>query len=182
MRTLILTTALLAFALAPLAGQPPNATIRIDTGRVIGEVHPNVLGNFAEHLGRCSYGASLRKTARAPARTVFAKMFSRPQSHWESSPSAGPGATSRRAIAGKTASGPRDERPARADHAWGGFETNRFGTHEFLEYCDRMRSPISASTPVSAASTPASLDFPWRLSAAIPKQLTGERGPADEQC
>lgn len=34
--------------------------------------------------------------------------------------------------------GPRDQRPARPDHAWGALETNRFGTDEFLRYCERI--------------------------------------------
>jgi alpha-L-arabinofuranosidase len=33
-----------------------EARIQIDTNRVIGEVHPHLFGNFAEHLGRCIYG------------------------------------------------------------------------------------------------------------------------------
>jgi alpha-N-arabinofuranosidase len=31
--------------------------------------------------------------------------------------------------------GPKDQRPARPDHAWGGVESNRFGADEFLPYC-----------------------------------------------
>ena len=34
--------------------------------------------------------------------------------------------------------GPRDQRPARRDHAWGALESNRFGTDEFLTYCERL--------------------------------------------
>ena len=41
---------------AILTAQQPQARIRIDTNRVIGEVHPHIFGNFAEHLGRCIYG------------------------------------------------------------------------------------------------------------------------------
>ena len=56
------------FSLLPLAlpytvtsravaqARTPEARIKIDTDRVIGEVHPYVFGNFAEHLGRCIYG------------------------------------------------------------------------------------------------------------------------------
>src|SRR5262249_14320010 len=44
----------------PIAeGQPaqaPPARIKIDIDRVIGEVHPHLFGNFAEHLGRMIYG------------------------------------------------------------------------------------------------------------------------------
>ncbi|MFN0169411.1 MAG: hypothetical protein ACKV22_23560 [Bryobacteraceae bacterium] len=34
----------------------PQARIKIDIDRVVGEVHPHLFGNFAEHLGRCIYG------------------------------------------------------------------------------------------------------------------------------
>jgi alpha-N-arabinofuranosidase len=34
--------------------------------------------------------------------------------------------------------GPRDERPRRLEMAWGTVETNRFGTHEFLDYCQTL--------------------------------------------
>src|SRR5438552_17868236 len=52
MRRLIV---ILAIAVAAY-GQAPAARIKIDTDRVIGEVHPNLFGNFAEHLGRMIYG------------------------------------------------------------------------------------------------------------------------------
>ncbi len=42
----------IAFGQSP----PEPARIKIDTDRVIGEVHPHLFGNFAEHLGRCIYG------------------------------------------------------------------------------------------------------------------------------
>ncbi|MDQ6758698.1 MAG: hypothetical protein M3Z32_02390 [Acidobacteriota bacterium] len=34
--------------------------------------------------------------------------------------------------------GPRDQRPRRLEMAWGTVETNRFGTHEFLQYAQTM--------------------------------------------
>ena len=38
---------------ATVMAQAPLARIKIDTERRIGEVHPWLFGNFAEHLGRC---------------------------------------------------------------------------------------------------------------------------------
>ena len=34
--------------------------------------------------------------------------------------------------------GPRDKRPPRLEMAWGTVESNRFGTHEFLNYCEML--------------------------------------------
>ena len=56
-----------------LAAQTPAAQIRIDTNRVIGEVHPHLFGNFAEHLGRSSTAASTKKAARYRTRTGTAR-------------------------------------------------------------------------------------------------------------
>src|SRR5262245_53233800 len=46
-----------SFANSPSAahGQEPQARIKIDIDRAIGEVHPHLFGNFAEHLGRMIY-------------------------------------------------------------------------------------------------------------------------------
>ena len=37
--------------------------------------------------------------------------------------------------------GPRDQRPPRLEMAWGTVESNRFGTHEFLQYCEMATEP-----------------------------------------
>src|SRR5664280_2524561 len=55
-RAAVYAALLLPLLTALLPAQPPQARIRIDTSRVIGEVHPHIFGNFAEHLGRCIYG------------------------------------------------------------------------------------------------------------------------------
>jgi alpha-N-arabinofuranosidase len=34
--------------------------------------------------------------------------------------------------------GPRDQRPRRPNASWGGVDTNAFGTHEFLDLCERL--------------------------------------------
>ena len=53
-----LSAAFLAvLASPPVGAQPagaaaPAARIKIDPDSVVGEVHPHVFGNFAEHLGR----------------------------------------------------------------------------------------------------------------------------------
>src|SRR5260221_11938864 len=52
MRRLFLVLALSTSLLA----QAPAAKIKIDIERAIGEVHPHIFGNFAEHLGRMIYG------------------------------------------------------------------------------------------------------------------------------
>lgn len=55
-RVLAAVSALVLAAVLPAAGQTPQARIKIDTDRQVGDVNPLLFGNFAEHLGRVIYG------------------------------------------------------------------------------------------------------------------------------
>jgi alpha-L-arabinofuranosidase len=130
-----------AFALNPprLGSEPASARIKLDPDRVIGEVHPHVFGNFAEHLGRCIYGGifeegsplsdadGFRRDVMDAARGLGVTLL-----RW-------PGGNFASGYNWKDGIGPRAERPARRDHAWGAMESNRFGTDEFLNYCERLK-------------------------------------------
>jgi alpha-N-arabinofuranosidase len=137
-KTPILIASLLALAAVPLPGQRPSATIRIDTSRVIGEVHPYVFGNFAEHLGRCIYGGIFEENSPLAGPEGFRKDVLEAVKPLGVSVLRWPGGNFASGYSWKDGIGPRDQRPARPDHAWGAFETNRFGTDEFLTYCERI--------------------------------------------
>ena len=127
-----------ALALAPLQAQPPQARIKIDTDRVIGEVHPQLFGNFVEHLGRCVYGGiydegspladadGYRQDVMEAVRGMGVSILRYPGGNFVSG------------YNWKDGIGPRDQRPVRVDQAWGALEPNRFGTDEFLRYCERL--------------------------------------------
>ena len=128
-----------AAAAVPRAGaQTPAARIKIDPERVIAEVHPHVFGNFVEHLGRCVYGGVFEEKSPLADADGFRKDVMEA--------TRGLGVTLLRWPGGNFASGynwqdgigPRDQRPARRDHAWGALESNRFGTDEFLTYAERL--------------------------------------------
>jgi hypothetical protein len=51
-----LIAAFLSLSLNVAHGQEPQARIKIDIDRAIGEVHSHLFGNFAAHLGRMIYG------------------------------------------------------------------------------------------------------------------------------
>ena len=139
-----LTLLALAGLAAVLHGQPTatpaaaKARIKIDPERVIGEVHPHVFGNFAEHLGRCIYGGmfeegsplsdtdGFRRDVLDAARGLGVTIL-----RW-------PGGNFASGYNWKDGIGPRDQRPVRRDHAWGAIESNRFGTDEFLRYAERL--------------------------------------------
>ena len=114
------------------------AVIKIDTDRVVGEVDKRLFGNFTEHLGRCIYGGIFDEGSPLSDENGFRKDVL--------SAVAGLGVSVLRWPGGNFASGynwmdgigPRDQRPARRDDAWGALESNRFGTDEFLRYCERV--------------------------------------------
>jgi alpha-N-arabinofuranosidase len=129
---------ILAFAACSLLAQTPEARIKIDTDRRIGEIHPHMFGNFAEHLGRCIYGGiyeegsplsdekGYRKDVMEAVRGLGVTIL-----RW-------PGGNFASGYNWKDGIGPKDQRPARPDHAWGDIDSNRFGTDEFLQYCERI--------------------------------------------
>jgi alpha-L-arabinofuranosidase len=139
MRTIALRALAILFAAGLLLpGQAPQARIKIDTDRAIGEVHPHIFGNFAEHLGRCIYGGiweeggplsdsdGYRKDVMEAAKNLGVTIL-----RW-------PGGNFVSGYDWKDGIGPRDNRPVRAEGAWGSLEPNRFGTDEFLKYCERI--------------------------------------------
>ncbi|HLK51347.1 MAG TPA: alpha-L-arabinofuranosidase C-terminal domain-containing protein [Bryobacteraceae bacterium] len=126
----------LAGAPAILRGQAPGlrGRIKIDTERTIGEIDPKIYGNFIEHLGRCIDGGVFdEKSALADAdgyrQDVLdaAKKLGVSILRW-------PGGNFSSNYHWRDGIGPRDQRPPRLEMAWGTVESNRFGTHEFLDY------------------------------------------------
>lgn len=132
----------LAALAAPLAARAQtkalSARIKIDTERVVGAIDPKIYGNFAEHLGRCIEGGIFEEGSpladahgyRKDVMTAI-KDLSVTQMRW-------PGGNFASNYNWRDGIGPRDQRPARLEMAWATTESNRFGTHEFLDYSEMM--------------------------------------------
>ncbi|HCC57166.1 MAG TPA: alpha-N-arabinofuranosidase, partial [Solibacterales bacterium] len=134
------TFATLAAAPLLLRAQPKalQARIRIDTERTIAPIDTKIFGNFAEHLGRCIEGGifdegsplsdahGYRKDVLAAVKDLHVPILRWPGGNFSSNYNWMDGL------------GPRDQRPARLEMAWGTIESNRFGTHEFLEYSELL--------------------------------------------
>jgi alpha-N-arabinofuranosidase len=121
-----------------LPAQAPAAHIRVDTNRVIGEVNPRIFGNFAEHLGRCIYGGIFEEGSPLSDADGYRKDVMEAVKPLGVSLLRWPGGNFASGYNWTDGVGPRDQRPTRPDHAWGALETNRFGTDEFLKYCERV--------------------------------------------
>ncbi|HYP14717.1 MAG TPA: alpha-N-arabinofuranosidase, partial [Bryobacteraceae bacterium] len=117
----------------------PVARIKVDTERVISEVHPFVFGNFAEHLGRCIYGGIYEENSPLSDENGFRKDVMKATQELGVTMLRWPGGNFASGYNWKDGIGPKAQRPARPDHAWGALESNRFGTDEFLLYCQKMK-------------------------------------------
>jgi alpha-N-arabinofuranosidase len=123
-----------------LRGQsaPLRARIKIDTERVVGDIDPLIYGNFIEHLGRCIDGGVFEEGSPLSDKNGFrrdvadaAKKLSVSNLRW-------PGGNFSSNYKWTDGIGPRDKRPPRLEMAWGTVESNRFGTHEFLDYAEQI--------------------------------------------
>lgn len=119
-------------------GGAPAAYIKLDTDRVIGEVHRHLFGNFAEHVGRCIYGGIFEEGSPLADADGFRKDVMQAVRGLGVTILRWPGGNFASGYHWKDGIGPRQLRPVRPDHAWGNLEPNRFGTDEFLKYCERL--------------------------------------------
>ena len=132
-------SALALWAAAVLGwAQEPQARIKIDIDRTIGEVDPHVFGNFAEHLGRMIYGGIYEEGSPLSDKDGYRTDVFEAVKGLHVSILRWPGGNFSSGYNWKDGIGPKDQRPARAELAWGGVESNRFGTDEFLRYCERL--------------------------------------------
>jgi len=139
--SLLLALCLLVLGLNVAHSQAPpvsQARIKIDTDRTIGEVNPLLFGNFAEHLGRMIYGGIYEEGSPLSDQDGYRKDVLEAVKRLNVSILRWPGGNFASGYDWKDGLGPRNERPARPELAWGGVESNRFGTDEFLRYCERV--------------------------------------------
>jgi alpha-N-arabinofuranosidase len=134
--------------------QPAAArlVIRADQGEL--QISRHIYGHFAEHLGRCIYdglfvgGDSAMPNTDGVRSDVLAalKELSIPNLRW-------PGGCFADNYHWRDGIGPVDKRPLRTNVWWENApEPNTFGTHEFLNLCERLGAePVIAGNVGSAA-------------------------------
>jgi len=132
----------LSLAAAPtlVRAQPDNlrGRIKIDTERGIGDIDPKLYGNFIEHLGRCIDGGVFDEKSPLSDANGFRKDVLEAARQLKVSLLRWPGGNFSSNYHWRDGLGPRDQRPPRLEMAWGTVESNRFGTHEFLNYVEQL--------------------------------------------
>jgi alpha-L-arabinofuranosidase len=115
--------------------------IAVDPARTVGELDRNVFGGFVEHLGRCIYGGLYEEGSPLSDQRGFRQDVLGLLRELRMGVLRWPGGNFVSNYHWKDGIGPKDDRPARPELAWGGKEgkeTNRFGTDEFLAYCAEL--------------------------------------------
>ncbi len=125
---------------AAYAAQPSEARFRIHNEGEHATIPAEIYGHFAEHLGTCIYGGlwvgpeseianeeGYRSDVLAALRELHIPVLRWPggcfadEYHW------------------RDGVGPRENRPRMVNSNWGGtVEDNSFGTHEFLNLCEKL--------------------------------------------
>ena len=123
-----------------LRGQPAalHARVKIDTERIIGDIDPLLYGNFIEHLGRCIDGGIFEEKSPLSDAGGFRKDVLEAVRKLNVTLLRWPGGNFSSNYNWRDGIGPRDQRPPRLEMAWGTVESNRFGTHEFLDYVEKL--------------------------------------------
>ncbi len=137
-RTVLAASAAAPAALVRPAAAASPASIRIHSERHRGEIDRKIFGNFIEHLGRCIDGGIFQEGSPLSDSHGFrkdvlkaAKDMNVPLLRW-------PGGNFSSNYNWRDGIGPRDARPRRLEMAWGTVESNRFGTHEFMDYIEQL--------------------------------------------
>ncbi len=117
---------------------PTRARITVDTTRVIGDIDPKIYGNFVEHLGRCVDGGVFQEGSPLADANGYRKDVLDAVKGLNVGLLRWPGGNFSSNYHWQDGIGPRDQRPPRLEMAWGTIESNRFGTHEFLQYAEML--------------------------------------------
>ena len=126
------------------AAEALRATVRIDVDRVLGHRDPFIYGHFLESAffhniegGVFDEGSSRSRTGSGPDAGLrqdvidLCRRLGVPVVRW-------PGGNFTSSYHWTDGIGSRDRRPRRLNLDWGGEESNRFGTDEFLAWCDAV--------------------------------------------
>lgn len=113
-----------------------KAKLILDRDYVIGKIDPRIYGSFVEHLGRCVYGGLYEPDHPEADENGFRTDVLRLVKDLNVSVVRYPGGNFVSGFNWEDSIGPKEDRPARLDLAWFTTETNAFGLHEYISWCE----------------------------------------------
>jgi len=115
-----------------------KATLTVDFKNEISKIDPRLWGSFVEHLGRSVYEGIYQPNHVTADENGFrqdvveaVKKLNVPLIRY-------PGGNFVSGYNWQDGVGPKNERPVRLDLAWQSIETNQFGLHEFMTWCNQV--------------------------------------------
>ncbi|MCX6368314.1 MAG: alpha-N-arabinofuranosidase [Armatimonadetes bacterium] len=110
-------------------------TLSLHPDEAVTTISRHIYGHFSEHLGRCIYGGFWNADDTFREDVIEAlKEIQIPNLRW-------PGGCFADEYHWRDGIGPRESRPSMVNTNWGGVtENNHFGTHEFLDLCERLET------------------------------------------
>lgn len=152
MKKLIISTVLSVACAFTASAQNTTVTIHANQGKNI--INKEIYGQFAEHLGSCIYGGLwVSPQSNIPNTDGYRNDVLKalidlkvPVLRW-------PGGCFADEYHWMDGIGPRDKRPKMQNNNWGGtIEDNSFGTHEFLNLCEKIGAEPYISGNVGSGS------------------------------
>jgi alpha-L-arabinofuranosidase len=135
----IILVSTFSFFICQMNGQTATILLHLPEAKTV--INKNIYGHFAEHLGHCIYdGLYIGDTARVIPNSdgvrndviEALKKLKVPVLRW-------PGGCFADTYHWKDGVGPKKDRPEMINKWWGGVtEDNSFGTHDFLNMCERI--------------------------------------------
>jgi alpha-N-arabinofuranosidase len=114
--------------------------IKIDIERQIGHIHPHIFGGFAEHLGRCIYGGIYEPTSPLADNQGYRTDVLDALDRLKMPIIRYPGGNFVSGYRWRDGVGSLEDRPHRLELAWRTYETNHFGTNEFIQFCRKLNT------------------------------------------
>ena len=154
-----------------------NVHISIDASKTGARIDRNIFGQFAENLGHGLYEGiwvgpdSTIPNTRGIRNDVVAalKELKVPNVRW-------PGGCFADQYHWRKGIGPRDNRPATVNSAWGDvIDTNAFGTDEFMDFMQQIGSTSYVSVNVGSGTPQEAAEWMEYMTAAAPTALAKER-------
>ncbi len=122
-----------------------KAKITLAAEMKIGEIDRRMFGSFIEHLGRAVYGGIYEPGHPLADEDGFRKDVIDLINELDVPVVRYPGGNFVSGYNWEDGVGPVEKRPARLDLAWGVTEPNKFGTNEFMRWCQKAKtSPMMA--------------------------------------
>lgn len=168
---------------APEVNNINKLIIRVDAAK--DTIRPEIYGHFAEHLGRCIYegfwvgeDSSIPNTRGIRKDVIEAlKKINVPVIRW-------PGGCFADEYHWKDGIGPPEKRPSMVNTHWGMVtETNRFGTHEFMDLCEMLgcqayiSGNVGSGTPEEMQDWVEYMTFGGRSQMADLRRANGRKKP-----